>query len=120
MKPDRRARVAPHRPIVATGGLEMFRDFRIAIRTLRSWQWGAGLAVLTLALGIGTTTALSALLRVALSQSAVDIEQVDRVVRIYGMNPELGIRRSAVTFDNFDALSAARSFEAMAAYDGSR
>src|SRR4051812_1707779 len=34
------------------------------------------------------------------------------------MNPELGIRRSAVTFDNFDALSAARSFEAMAAYDG--
>jgi predicted permease len=100
-------------------GQWMMRDFRIAIRTLRSWRWGAALAVLTLAVGIGTTTALYALLRVALADSAVDIEDVDRVVRIYGVNPPLGARRSAVTFDDFEVLqSRVRSFEGVAAYQG--
>ena len=94
----------------------MLRDVRIAVRALRTWRWGAVLAVLTLAVGIGTTTALSALLRVALSESAVEIEEVNRVVRIYGMNPAVGIRRSSVTLDDFDALSGARSFEGIAAY----
>ncbi len=94
----------------------MLRDVRIAVRALRTWRWGAVLAVLTLAVGIGTMIALSALLRVALSGSAVAIDEVDRVVRLYGVNPGLGIRRSSVTLDDFDALSAARSFEAMGAY----
>lgn len=94
----------------------MLRDVRIAVRALRTWRWGAVLAVLTLGVGIGTTTALSALLRVALSESSVEIEEVDRVVRIYGMNPAVGVRRSSVTFDDFDVLSRARSFEGIAAY----
>jgi predicted permease len=94
----------------------LLRDVRIAVRALRTWRWGAALAVLTLAVGIGTTTALSALLRVALSESSVEIEEVDRVVRIYGINPAAGIRRSSVTLDDFDALSGVRSFEGIGAY----
>jgi hypothetical protein len=97
----------------------MLRDLRIAVRALRSWRWGALLAVLTLAVGIGTTTALYALLRVALADSAVEIDEVERVIRIYGTNPALGIRRSPVTWDDFDsALARARSFESVAAYQG--
>jgi hypothetical protein len=56
------------------------------------------------------------LLRVVLSETSVEIEEVDRVVRIYGMNPVVGIRRSSVTLDDFDALSGARSFEAIGDY----
>jgi putative ABC transport system permease protein len=95
----------------------MLRDLRLALRAFRTWRWGALLAVLTLALGIGTTTALYALLRVALADSAVEIDEVDRVVRIAAVNPTLGERRSPVTLDDFDLLqSSARSFEAVAAY----
>jgi putative ABC transport system permease protein len=97
----------------------MLRDLRIAVRALRTWRWSAAFAVLTLALGIGTTTALYALLRVALAGSAVEIEGVDHVVRIYGVNPSLGARRSPVMLDDFDVLqSRVRSFESVAAYQG--
>lgn len=97
----------------------MLRDLRIAVRALRTWRWGAVLAVLTLSVGIGTTTALYALFRVALSESSVDIEQIERVVRIHGVNPQLDARRSPVTVDDFDVLlSGVRSFEAIAAYRG--
>jgi len=97
----------------------MFRDFRSAIRALRAWRWGAILAILTLAIGIGTTTALYALLRVALADSAVEMEEVGRVVRIYGENPASNKRRSPVRLDDFEAAvsSALHSFEALAAYE---
>jgi len=96
----------------------MLRDLRIAVRALRSWRWGALLAVLTLAVGIGTTTALYALLRVALADSAVEIDEVERVIRLHGVNPSVGARRSPVKLDDFDALASLRSFEAVAAYHG--
>lgn len=97
----------------------MLRDLRIAVRALRTWRWGALLAVLTLAVGIGTTTALYALLRVALAENAVEIDEVERVVRIYGVNPALDTRRSPVTLGDFDVLqSRVRSFEGVAAYQG--
>jgi len=98
----------------------MLRDFRSAVRALRAWRWGALLAILTLAIGIGTTTALYALLRVALADSAVEIEDVRHLVRIYGENPAFGKRRSPVRLDDFEAAlsSALRSFEALGAYDG--
>jgi predicted permease len=89
------------------------------VRALRTWRWGAVLAIFTLAVGIGTTTALYALLRVALAESAVEIYEIERVVRIYGVNPALGVLRAPVTFDDFDStLARARSFESIAAYQG--
>jgi predicted permease len=98
----------------------MVRDCRIALRSLRGWRWGAFVAVLTLSIGIATTTALYALLRVALADSAVDIESVHRVVRIYGFNPTLGHSRSPLGWLDFEALrSTVRSFESVAAYDHS-
>ncbi len=98
----------------------MLRDFRLAVRALRTWRWGAFLAVVTLGIGIGTTTALYALLRVALADLAVEIEDVGRVVRIYGEHPALGRRRSPVRLDDFERTqsSALHSFEALAAYEG--
>lgn len=95
----------------------MLRDLRIAVRTLRSWRWGATAAVLTLAIGIGATTSLYALLRAALSDSAPQIEDVARVARIYASNPTAGVERTPVTFDDFTTLlSNARSFESIAAW----
>lgn len=96
----------------------MLRDLRSAVRSLRAWRWGALLAVLTLAIGIGTTTALYALLRVALADSAVEMEAVEHVVRIYGENPASAIRRSPVALEDFEAAASSglRSFEALAAY----
>lgn len=95
----------------------MFRDLRIAVRALRAWRWGAVVAVLTLATGIGTTTALYALLRVALSESTIDVEEMDRLGRIYGASPAHGIRRSPVTLGDFDSILArAQSFAGVAAY----
>jgi predicted permease len=95
----------------------MLRDLRIAVRSLRAWRWGAVLAVLTLAIGIGTTTALYALLRVALSENAVVIDGGESVVRIYGVNPSLDTLRSPVKLDDFATMSDVRSFESIAAYD---
>ncbi len=97
----------------------MLRDLSLAVRALRAWRWGAALAVLTLAIGIGTTSALYALLRIALSESSVEIEGIQRVIRIYGASPALGVRRSPVTLDDFNVtLAPARSFEGIAAYRG--
>ncbi len=97
----------------------MLRDLRSALRALRAWRWGALLAVLTLAAGIGTTTAFYALLRVALADSAVAMEDVGRVVRVYGENPATGRRRAPVGLGDFEAAgsSGLRSFEALAAYE---
>ena len=55
----------------------MLRDLRIAIRTLRSWRLGAAGALVTLAIGIGSTTTMYAVLRVALAGTA----QLVRIMR---------------------------------------
>ncbi len=97
----------------------MLRDIRMAARTLRSWRFGAAVAVATLAIGIGSATTLYAILRVALRSSVPDIEDIARVGRIYAASPSLGIDRTLVTLDDFEqALSGTHSFEAIAAHTG--
>ncbi len=95
----------------------MLRDLRIAVRSLRSWRWGAAVAVITLALGIGTTTTVYALLRALMDDGTRRIDDVARVGRIYASSRAMNIERKPLTFAEFDTvLSRARSFEHVAAW----
>jgi putative ABC transport system permease protein len=93
----------------------MLSEARSATRGLRRWR-GSVVAMLTLAVGIGTTTALYALVRVVLP-GLPGVPRVERVARIYAANPTLGIERSPVALNEYDtALSKASSFKAIGAY----
>jgi len=100
-------------PLVLTN---MFAEFRFAARTLLRWRSGAIAATLTLALGIGATTALYALVRVILADLP-GVPDIGRLARIYASSPSLGVERSPVALNEFDAsLSKATSFSAIGAY----
>ena len=95
---------------------EMWSEFRFATRSLLRWRGGFVVAVLTLAIGIGTATALSALVHVFLADMA-GVPQLDRLARVYASSQELGVERSQVALNEFDStLSTARSFSAIGAY----
>jgi predicted permease len=95
----------------------MLRDFRIAVRTLRSWRLGSVAAVLTLAIGIGTTTSLYALVQLLLASSSTHIEDVERMGRVYASNAAARVDRAPIPLAAFEAvLSKAQSFESIAAW----
>ncbi len=94
----------------------MFSEFRFAARALARWRGGAVVAALTLALGIGATTGLYALVRVILADLP-GVPELDRVARIYASSQPLGVERSQVALNEFDSsLSKATSFAAIGAY----
>ena len=97
----------------------MLSEFRFAARTLARWRGGLVVAVLTLAVGIGTTTGLYALVHVALG-TLLDfpgVPDLDRVGRIYASSQALGVERGPVALNEFDAtLSRATSFSSIGAY----
>ena len=94
----------------------MFAEFRFAARALARWRGGAVAAALTLAIGIGTTTGLYALVRVLLADMP-GVPALDRVARIYASSQALGVERSPVALNEFDqSLSKAASFAAIGAY----
>jgi putative ABC transport system permease protein len=94
----------------------MFAEFRFVARSLIRWRGGAIVAVLTLSVGIGATTALYALVRVMLPDLP-GVPDVGRLARVYASSPSLGIERSPVALNDFDAsLSKASSFSAIGPY----
>jgi predicted permease len=94
----------------------MFGQLRSATRGLLRWRGGLVVAVLTLAIGIGTTTGLYALARVLLADLP-GVPELDRVARVYVSSPALGVERGRVALGEFDAiLSRAASFRAIGAY----
>lgn len=94
----------------------MLAEFRFAARALARWRGGLAVSIVTLAIGIGTTTSLYALVRVMLADFP-GVPDVDRVARIYAASPSLGVERSPVALNEFDAtLSRARSFSAIGGY----
>ena len=68
----------------------MFSEFRFAARALTRWRGGALAAVLTLAVGIGATTGLYALVRLAIAEFP-GVPQLDRVARVYVSSEALGV-----------------------------
>ena len=94
----------------------MYLQFRFAARALARWQGGAVAAALMLAIGIGTATTLSAVVRVLLADLP-GVADVDRLARVYAANPGLRVERSPVALHEFDStLSGAGSFGAVGAY----
>ena len=94
----------------------MSSEIRSATRGLLRWRGGAVVAALTLAIGIGTTTGLYALVRVLLADLS-GVPDVDRLGRVYASSMALGVERSRVALNEFDStLSSAKSFSAIGAY----
>jgi predicted permease len=95
---------------------KMSFEIRSATRGLLKWRGGAIVAALTLAVGIGATTGLYALVRVMLVDLP-GVPELGRVGRIYVASPALGVERGRVSLHEFDAaLAKATSFRAIGAY----
>jgi putative ABC transport system permease protein len=94
----------------------MLSELRSATRGLVKWRGRAVVAVLTLAIGIGTTAGLYALVRVLLEEMP-GVPELNRLARVYASSQTLGVERSQVALNEYDAtLSRATSFSAIGAY----
>jgi len=97
---------------------ELWRDLRWAFRGLTKRPGFAVVAVLTLALGIGATTAIFTVVRGVLLEP-LPYPEPDRLVVIQEKNPSAGFPRFAISPLNFrDYREMSTSFEAMAARSG--
>ena len=91
------------------------QDLRYAIRALRKSPGFTAIAALTLALGVGVTTAIFSVVN-AVMLRPLPFEDPDRLVRILESNIERDRPTFAVSHPNFlDWRSQARSFESLAA-----
>ena len=94
----------------------MLRDFRFALRSLGRRPGFAAAVTLTLALGVGTSTAVFSLLDAALIR-ALPFESPSRLAMLWGVfGPERAIRGASPT-EIADWRTLNRSFSDIAAYD---
>ena len=101
---------------VSPAATDMFTEFRFAARALSRWGIGALAAMLTLSIGIGTTTAVYALTRVMVADLP-GVPDIDRLARVYAASPALGVERAPVALSDVDStLSHFTSFAAIGAY----
>jgi predicted permease len=80
-------------------------DVRYALRTLRKAPTFSLVAVLTLALGIGATTALFSVVRGVLLKP-LPFPAPERLVRVWQSSPQLDLPRAAVSQNDFDDWKA--------------
>jgi hypothetical protein len=94
---------------------DFFKDLRVGVRGLAKQRTYAAVAVLTLAIGIGATTALwSAVYRVLLAP--YPFAEADRIVTLWETNLRAGATRGGVAAGNFlDWKERSRSLELLAA-----
>ena len=99
------------------GSIErLFQDARSAARTLRRDRGFAVVAVVTLALGIGATTAILNVVY-ALLLRPLPLPDADRLVMLYATTPARRILRDTTSFHDFTAWkSGSHSFVNAAAY----
>ena len=97
--------------------LDEFRqDVRYALRGLRTSPGFAATALLTLALGIGATTAIFSVVRGVLLEP-LPFAEADRLVRVWHAKPAEGIEQGSVSEPDFlDWRAQSRSAESMGAY----
>lgn len=94
----------------------MIKDLHYAIRTLLKRPGFLFVALATLALGIGATTAMFTVVNSVLLQP-LDFPDPDRIVLIEGTNPRLGITDSNVSVpDTLDWQQQTQSFEQIAGF----
>ena len=91
------------------------QDLRYAARALRKSPGFTAIAALTLALGVGATTAIFSVVN-AVMLRPLPFTEADRLVRIWESNVERGWPTFAVSHPNFlDWRSQSRAFESLAA-----
>jgi len=96
--------------------LDRVRDLRIALRSLARRPGFAIVSGVTLALGIGATTAVYTVVDAVLLRP-LPYPDSDRLVRVFETFPEQGVDRNPVTAGNFgDWRREDRIFEALAAW----
>ena len=99
----------------ANNAAELLRDVRYAARALWRDRGLAVAGVLTLALGIGATTAVFSAVNAVMLRE-LPFANADRLVRLRESNPERGWSTYSVSHPNFlDWRARNQSFEAMAA-----
>lgn len=92
------------------------QDLRYALRSLRKNPGFTAIAALTLALGVGSTTAIFSVINTVMLRP-LPLPEPDRLVRILESNVERGWSTFGVSHPNFlDWRSQAGSFESMAAF----
>src|SRR5918993_1261425 len=99
----------------------MLNDFRFAVRSLRRRPGFASAVILTLALGIGTTSAVFSLLDAALIKPMpfADSSRLAMLWGVYGTQPDIRERdiRGASPREIADWRELNRSFTDVSAYD---
>jgi hypothetical protein len=94
---------------------DLFRDARIAIRSLRRTPGFAAVVVLTLAIGIGATTAIYSVVDAVLI-NPLPYPTADRLQMVWVTNPQQEIDKDVTSYPTFrDWQAQATTFEAMAA-----
>ena len=95
---------------------ELRQDTGFALRTLRTHAGFSAAAVLTLALGIGATTAIFSVVDAVLID-ALPFPEPDRLVRVWSAEPGRGLPQAAVSIPDFgDWRDQNTVFESMTAY----
>ena len=94
----------------------MIRDVQFAVRTLLKRPGFLFVAIATLALGIGATTAMFTVVNSVLLRP-LQFREPQRIVLLEGVNPKMGITRSSVSVpDIVDWQKQSTSFEQLAAF----
>ncbi|HEY2460746.1 MAG TPA: ABC transporter permease [Candidatus Acidoferrum sp.] len=94
----------------------LLQDLRYALRALRKNPGFSAVAILTLALGIGTNTAIFSIVNAVLLRP-LPFPHSDRIVEIYSTLPSAGVTKNGISYLNFNDFQAqSRSFEAIGAF----
>ena len=96
---------------------EMFQDLRYGARMLRKQPGFTLIAVLTLALGIGATTALFTVVNAALLRW-LPYREPDRLVHLWELTPQKNFPRREASYPDFLDWRQNQAFEGVAAYAG--
>ena len=97
----------------------LLQDVRYGIRTLIRQPGFAATAILTLALGIGATTAIFSVVN-AVVLRPMPFDEPDRVVVVTNQNLKTGTRNTTISGpDFFDWRAQSRSFEVLSYFTGS-
>jgi putative ABC transport system permease protein len=92
----------------------LFRDFRFALRMLRKSTGFAGVAIATLALGMGATTAIFSVVNAVLLKP-LPFAQPERLIKLEERHPDWA--SPEFTYANFaDVANSTRTLEKLAAY----
>jgi len=93
----------------------LLQDLRYAVRSLLKKPGFTAMAVITLALGIGATTAIFSVVQAVLLRP-LEYPDADRLVKIVGVRPSLGTTSNLAPADFLDFQRHSTSFARMGAH----